>query len=50
MVYGISNSERMIDPRTMPPVTGATGYPHKWANILTAPLSEGAGEFLMRLS
>jgi len=36
----------MIDPRIMPQVQGATAYPHKWANILTAPLSEGAGKFL----
>lgn len=35
----------MIDPRIMPQVQGATAYPHKWANILTAPLSEGAGKF-----
>jgi hypothetical protein len=35
----------MIDPRIMPQVQGVTAYPHKWANILTAPLSEGAGKF-----
>jgi hypothetical protein len=34
----------MIDPRIMPQVQGPTAYPHKWANILTAPLSEGAGK------
>jgi hypothetical protein len=39
----------MIDPRIMPQVQGATGYPHKWANILTAPLSEGAGKFLNKV-
>jgi hypothetical protein len=39
----------MIDPRMMPLVQGATAYPHKWANILTAPLSEGAGKFLNKV-
>ena len=39
-----------MDPRIMTQVQGVTGYPHKWANILTAPLSEGAGKSSMRLS
>jgi hypothetical protein len=39
----------MIDPRMMPLVQGTTAYPHKWANILTAPLSEGAGKFLNKV-
>jgi hypothetical protein len=36
----------MLDPWIMPQVQGGMAYPHKWANILTAPLSEGAGKFL----
>ena len=39
-----------MDPRIMTQVQGVTAYPHKWANILTAPLSEGAGKFFTRLS
>jgi hypothetical protein len=31
----------MVDMAQVP--TPTQGYPHKWANIITAPLSEGAG-------
>jgi len=43
----------MVDPRLSidqePTETATVTYPHKWANILTAPLSEGAGESNNRL-
>lgn len=40
--YGIG---KMVDPKMVTKGSTSSGvaYPHKWANILTAPLSEGAG-------